>query len=31
MKRFHVHMAVAKLDNSFRFFSSLFDVAPSVV
>jgi predicted enzyme related to lactoylglutathione lyase len=31
MKRFHVHIAVEKLDDSIRFYSSLFGVAPTVV
>src|SRR5215510_3069122 len=31
MKRFHVHIAVEKLDDSIRFYSSLFGVAPAVV
>jgi catechol 2,3-dioxygenase-like lactoylglutathione lyase family enzyme len=31
MKRFHVHVAVEKLDESIRFYSSLFGVAPTVV
>ena len=31
MKRFHVHIAVEKLEDSIRFYSSLFGVAPSVV
>jgi catechol 2,3-dioxygenase-like lactoylglutathione lyase family enzyme len=31
MKRFHVHVAVEKLDDSIRFYSSLFGVAPTVV
>jgi hypothetical protein len=30
MKRFHVHVAVEKLDDSLRFYSSLFGVVPSV-
>jgi hypothetical protein len=30
MKRFHVHIAVEKLDDSIRFYSSLFGVAPTV-
>ena len=31
MKRFHVHIAVEKLDDSIRFYSSLLGVAPSMV
>src|SRR5438094_6746471 len=31
MKRFHVHVAVEKLEDSIRFYSSLFGVAPTVV
>ena len=31
MKRFHVHIAVEKLDDSIRFYSSLFGVTPTVV
>jgi len=31
MKRFYVRMAVAKLDDSLRFYSSLFDAALGVV
>ena len=31
MKRFHVHIAVEKLDDSIRFYSTLFGVAPTVV
>jgi hypothetical protein len=31
MKRFHVHVSVEKLDESIRFYSSLFGVAPTVV
>jgi catechol 2,3-dioxygenase-like lactoylglutathione lyase family enzyme len=31
MKRFHVHIAVEKLDDSIRFYASLFGVAPTVV
>jgi catechol 2,3-dioxygenase-like lactoylglutathione lyase family enzyme len=31
MKRFHVHVAVEKLEDSVRFYSSLFGVAPTVV
>ena len=31
MKRFHVHVAVEKLDDSIRFYSSLFGTAPTVV
>ena len=31
MKRFHVHVAVEKLDESIRFYSSLFGAAPTVV
>ena len=31
MKRFHVHVAVEKLEDSIRFYASLFGVAPTVV
>ncbi len=31
MKRFHVHIAVDQLEDSIRFYSSLFGVAPTVV
>ena len=31
MKRFHVHVSVEKLDDSIRFYSSLFGAAPTVV
>jgi len=31
MKRFHVHVAVDQLEDSIRFYSSLFGVAPTVV
>ena len=31
MKRFHVHIAVEKLDDSIQFYASLFGVAPTVV
>ena len=31
MKRFHVHVSVEKLDDSIRFYSSLFGTAPTVV
>ena len=31
MKRFHVHVAVEKLDESIRFYSSLFGAAPTVL
>ena len=31
MKRFHVHVSVEKLDESIRFYSSLFGAAPTVV
>ncbi len=31
MKRFHVHVAVDKLDESIRFYSALFGVEPSVM
>ena len=31
MKRFHVHVTVEKLDESIRFYSSLFGTAPIVV
>jgi hypothetical protein len=31
MKRFHVHVSVAKLDDSIRFYTSLFGAAPTVV
>jgi hypothetical protein len=31
MKRFHVHVSVEKLEESIRFYSSLFGVAPTVV
>lgn len=31
MKRFHVHLAVADLDSSIRFYSALFAAEPSVV
>ena len=31
MKRFHVHVAVEKLDDSIRFYSSLFGADPTVV
>jgi catechol 2,3-dioxygenase-like lactoylglutathione lyase family enzyme len=31
MKRFHVHVSVEKLDESIRFYSSLFGTAPTVV
>jgi catechol 2,3-dioxygenase-like lactoylglutathione lyase family enzyme len=31
MKRFHVHVSVDKLDESIRFYSSLFGTAPTVV
>ena len=31
MKRFHVHVAVEKLEDSIRFYSSLFGTAPTVV
>ena len=31
MKRFHAHIAVEKLDDSIRFYASLFGVAPTVV
>jgi len=31
MKRFHVHVAVEKLDESIRFYSSLFGTDPTVV
>ena len=31
MKRFHVHVAVAKLEESVRFYTKLFGAAPSVV
>lgn len=31
MKRFHVHVAVDQLDDSIRFYSALFGVAPTVV
>jgi hypothetical protein len=31
MKRFHVHIAVDQLDESIRFYSSLFGVAPTVL
>ena len=31
MKRFHVHLAVANLEDSIRFYSALFDDEPSVV
>jgi len=31
MKRFHVHVSVEKLEDSIRFYSSLFGVAPTVV
>jgi len=31
MKRFHVHMSVADLDQSIRFYSTLFASAPTVV
>src|SRR5947209_19035412 len=31
MKRFHVHVAVEELEDSIRFYSSLFGVAPTVV
>jgi predicted enzyme related to lactoylglutathione lyase len=30
MKRFHVHVSVEKLDDSIRFYSSLFGTAPTV-
>src|ERR1700742_1099723 len=30
MKRFHVHVAVADLEQSIKFYSTFFDVAPSV-
>src|SRR5256885_17265823 len=31
MKRFHVHVSVEKLDDSIRFYTSLFGAAPTVV
>jgi len=31
MKRFHVHVSVEKLDESIRFYASLFGAAPTVV
>ena len=31
MKRLHVHMSVGDLDQSIRFYSTLFAAAPSVV
>lgn len=31
MKRFHVHVAVEKLDDSIRFYSRLFDREPAVI
>ena len=31
MRRFHVHIAVEKLDDSIRFYTSLFGVTPTVV
>jgi extradiol dioxygenase family protein len=31
MKRFHVHVSVEKLDESMRFYTSLFGTAPTVV
>ena len=31
MKRLHVHMSVGDLDQSMRFYSTLFATAPSVV
>jgi catechol 2,3-dioxygenase-like lactoylglutathione lyase family enzyme len=31
MKRLHVHVAVAKLDEAVRFYSTLFDAEPSVL
>jgi catechol 2,3-dioxygenase-like lactoylglutathione lyase family enzyme len=31
MKRFHVHVSVEKLDESIRFYASLFGMAPTVV
>ena len=31
MKRFHVHVAVEKIEESIRFYSSLFGAAPTVV
>jgi extradiol dioxygenase family protein len=31
MKRFHVHVSVAELDGSIRFYSTLFGAAPAVV
>ena len=31
MKRFHVHVAVDQIEDSIRFYSSLFGVAPTVV
>jgi len=31
MKRFHVHIAVEKLEDSIRFYSSLYGAAPTVV
>ena len=31
MKRFHVHVSVEKLDDSIRFYTSLFGTAPTVV
>lgn len=31
MKRFHVHVSVPKLDQSIRFYSTLFGAAPAVV
>jgi len=31
MKRFHVHVAVEKLEDSIRFYSALFGMAPTVV
>jgi predicted enzyme related to lactoylglutathione lyase len=31
MKRFHVHVSVEKLEDSIRFYSSLFGTAPTVV
>jgi catechol 2,3-dioxygenase-like lactoylglutathione lyase family enzyme len=30
MKRFHVHVAVADLEQSIKFYSTFFDAAPSV-
>ncbi len=31
MKRFHVHVAVANLEDNIRFYSALFQVAPTIV